>query len=99
MGLPLEIEPSELRALANKISVEAESLSSEISNFEQLQQSLAEHWYGGETAPAAQNSLTELVELYKEMLNTVTSTHESLASAASNFGETDEAGASMFTRP
>lgn len=101
MSLPstLEIEPNEVKSLAARISSEGDSLSTEISNFKQYQQSLASHWYGGKTAPAAQESLTELVNLYDELLKTVTSTHDSLTSAATNFDGTDESGAALFTRP
>lgn len=101
MSLPstLEIEPNDVKSLSARISSEGDSLSIEISNFKQYQQNLARHWYGGKTAPAAQESLTELVSLYDELLKTVISTHDSLTGAATEFDRTDESGATLFTRP
>lgn len=98
MSLPstLEIEPNDVKSLAARISSEGESLRIEISNFKQYQQNLAIHWYGGKTAPAAQESLTEIVNLYDELFKTVTSTHESLTGTATVFDRTDESGAALF---
>ena len=70
-------------------------MKKEIKGIQENKERLNTSWTG-EAATAAQSALDEIISLYNDLLATVTSTHESLASAANAFSDTDSSNASMF---
>lgn len=91
----LNIDTEEVKGIASKVAQQKENLEAEIKGIQENKERLNTCWTG-EAATAAQSSLEEIVNLYNDMLVTVTSTHESLSSTANAFSETDSSNASMF---
>ncbi len=91
----LNIDTEEVKNIASRIAQQKENLEAEIKGIQENKERLNTSW-SGEAATAAQSALDEIISLYNDLLATVTSTHESLASAANAFSDTDSSNASMF---
>ena len=91
-----KMNPEAVKDIATSISDKKRLLEGRLDDLNNSLSNLQSNWYGDLSSKEAYNRLTEIINIYRELIDTVDSTSKSLDSSAQALVDTDKRNAATF---